>query len=275
MTQVIQQTRSAQAAPARVFDISDPDAHGIVLKTGDEVSEIQFDDGRLRHVSNQHLRQVQSPLAEDAAKDELAKPTQDPSEDAVRQGQEAWSRLRANSTWTDWIAVGAAHVIGRAAAMRDAYTNTAKGRAYNVTFSAWQKKFGFEALDKGDRSRLFEVMDHVKEIDDWLQKLPDKERLRLNHPNSVLRRWKAATAAPKAGGEPKMSPMQKIKDELVKAIEERDRYKREIERGGGDLWTANDSNKDIMRVMLGKLGKSRLVRLAQAVLKAEKTGELK
>ena len=54
-------------------------------------------------------------------------------------------------------------------------------------------------------------MNHLKEIDDWLQKLPESERLRLNHPNSVLRRWKAATVEPKTS-EQRISPVQKLKD---------------------------------------------------------------
>jgi hypothetical protein len=152
--------------------------------------------------------------------EELDNPTHpaDLTENAIRRGQEAWRRLQDNSTWQDWKEVGAAHVIGRTTALRDAHTNKPKGRSYNAAFSAWQKKFGFEVLDKGDRSRLFEVMDHIKGIDDWLQKLTATERLRLNHPSSIWRRWKAATAAPKVDGEPKISPMQKVKDELVKAI---------------------------------------------------------
>src|SRR5262245_49049130 len=103
---------------------------------------------------------------EELVGDELAKPTHPSTREdtPVRHGREAWYRLRSNSTWVDWVAVGAAHVIGRSAAMRDAHTNTPKGRGYNAAFIVWQKKFGFEALDKGDRARLFEVMNHLKEI---------------------------------------------------------------------------------------------------------------
>jgi hypothetical protein len=116
--------------------------------------------------------------------------------------------------------------------MRDGNINKPKGRSYNAAFSAWQKKYSFESLDKGDRSRLLNMMDHRKEIDDWLQTLPESERLRLNHPSSVWRRWKGATSKPK---EQKISAMQKLKDELIKVEEENHRLRREIDRGGGDL----------------------------------------
>src|SRR5262249_55446236 len=186
-----------------------------------------------------------------------------PTEEAIRQGQEAWDRLRGNSTFADWIYVGTAHVLGRAEAMRDAHTNKPEGRGYNAAFAAWARKFGFADLDKGDRARLFNVMDNLKDIVAWLEKLPPNERLRRNHPSSIWRRWKAATTAPKADAQPKPSPMQKLKDELVGVIEERDRYKREVERGGGDLWTAEDRPRDIAKIIVSKLTKAKAEKVAR------------
>jgi hypothetical protein len=189
---------------------------------------------------------------------------------AIRHGREAWGRLRAGSTWSDWVAVGEAHVIGRATATRDGHTNKHTGRAYNAAFSAWQKKYGFQGLDKGDRKRLFDVMDHLKEINGWLEKLPDKERGRLNHPSSVWRRWKAATAEPK---EKKPSANQKLKDALIAVIDERDRMKREIERGGGDLWDVTDRPRDIARVIFDKLGKTKTENLIRELRNMLKTSQ--
>jgi hypothetical protein len=172
-----------------------------------------------------------------------------------------------------WKKVGAALVVGRAEAMRDGHVNKPRGRSYNAAINAFLKKFGFDGLDSGDRSRLLDVMDHQNEIEAWLDKLPLKERLRLNHPNAVLRRWKATTTAPKTDAEPKASPMQKLKDELVATIEERDRYKREVDRGGGDLWTPEDRPKDIARIMINKLGVTkfeRVMRDGREIIKASK-----
>jgi hypothetical protein len=216
------------------------------------------------------------PLSHDfAVKDELDSPTypaQEPEHAAVRQGQEAWQRLRNNSTWQDWKKVGAAHVIGRTTAMRDAHTNKPKGRNYNAAFSAWQKKFGFETLDKGDRNRLFDAMDHVAEIDLWLQRLEAPERLRLNHPSTVWRRWKAASNAEKNNPGQKVSPIQKLKDTVVILQEENGRMKREIERGGGDLWTPEDRPRDIAKVIVSKLAKAKAEKVAREILNALKAG---
>ena len=58
--------------------------------------------------------------------DELDNPThldESPEVAAIRHGQEAWGRLRIGSTWSDWVAVGVAHVIGRTTAMRDGHIN--------------------------------------------------------------------------------------------------------------------------------------------------------
>ena len=259
--------RTPDPNQAKVFDVADPDRHGQVIKAGPQQSEVRFDDGISRIVSNDHLRSIGTQV------DRLDGPTDnaEPEVATVHHGQQAWARLRTHSTWQDWKAVGAAHVIGRATAMRDAHTNKPEGRGYNAAFAAWARKFGFADLDKGDRSRLFQVMDHLVEIEAWLEKLNLKnsaKRLSLNHPTSVLRNWKAATA--EKSSEPKTLPVQKLKDELIAVIEERDRYKREIERGGGDVWTPEDTPKVIAKIMLGKLSKSKAENVAREILKALK-----
>jgi hypothetical protein len=198
-------------------------------------------------------------------------PGESPEIAAIRHGQEAWCRLRAGSTWSDWVAVGTAHIIGRTTAMRDGHINKPKGRSYNAAFSAWQKKFGFQGLDKGDRARLFNVMDHLKEIDDWLQKLPESERLRLNHPSSVWRRWKASMVTPDPNAPPKASPFQKLSESIVTLQEENDRMRREIERGGGDLWNSNDRPRDIARIVIQQCkSKTKAEKVAREILTALK-----
>jgi hypothetical protein len=260
-------SRTSSESQVRIYDVADPN-RGTVIKAGPEVSEVRFDDRVERNIPNAHLRPASVDDELDSPTDPTPHYTEEPVEHAiVRQGQEAWGRLRNNSTWEDWKKVGAAHVIGRTTAMRDGHINKPKGRSYNAAFSAWQKKFGFQGLDKGDRSRLFDVMDHLNEIDGWLKKLSDTERLRLNHPSSLWRKWKAATATPKPDTKPKPSSMQKLKDELVTVIEERDRYKREIDQGGGDLWNVQDHPRDIAKVIFDKVGKSKAEKVARAILK--------
>jgi hypothetical protein len=186
---------------------------------------------------------------------------------AIRCGQEAWARLKKGSTFEDWKQVGFAHVVGRTLAMRQAHVNKPEGKRYNAAFGQWQKLFGFDDLDKGDRSRLFEMMEHLAEIEAWRATLTVSQRLDLNHPTSVVRKWKTATATRKPGLEPRLSPYKKLETDHRALIEERDRMKREIERGGGDLWSKDDRPQDIARVILGKLSKTKAKTVAREILK--------
>ena len=187
------------------------EAQAPLREAGPEVSEVRYDDGAEQIVPNVHLHTVE---ATPVADDELTRSTH-PEEAVLHRGLEAWNRLRTNSTWEDWKAVGKAHVIGQAKAMSDAHINNPKGRSYNAAFSAWARKFGFEGLDKGVRSRLLEVMKHLAEIDAWLTKLALTEQQKINHPNTVWRRWKAATVVPDPNAPPRVSPYQKLSESVA------------------------------------------------------------
>jgi hypothetical protein len=114
----------------------------------------------------------------------------------VTRGREAWRTLRNDETWEKWIAIGRAIEAGRAAIMRLLHTNQPKGRAWSQTFGAWLAENEFDQIDKGVRSRLQTCLDHLPEIEAWRQTLGLTQRLQLNHPNAVLRRWQAAHASP-------------------------------------------------------------------------------
>jgi len=147
----------------------------------------------------------------------------------VLRAQQAWLRLRHNQTWEDWKQVGAAHVIGRSGAMREAGVNRPLGHRYNAAFAAWLKEFGFENIDKADRSRLFVVMDHLHEIETWRATLTPTERLRLNQPSAVLRKWKSAHAiSPNQNS--RLSPIEKCRQENSALKQEILRLRQEWER---------------------------------------------
>ena len=199
--------------------------------------------------------------------DRLDCPAYHPDEAVVRAGQEAWCRLRSNATWDDWKQVGKAHVIGRHKAMIEAGVNQPIGRRYNEAFGAWQREFGFENLDKGDRTRLFEVMGHLTKIEAWLATLTTSDRLRLNHPTTVLRKWKGSTAVPDPNATPKPSPYAQLKDAHAQLIEENHRLQHRIEAADGDLWKATDTASDIAGVMIAALSPAKAERTAREILK--------
>ena len=110
-------------------------------------------------------------------------------QNAVKHGRDAWERIKSDQTFEDWLLVGQALDIGRAWARQR--SNATSGRGYNETFSDWlnENGFGDSALDKGTRSRLADIMEHRAEVEAWRAKLPLKERLRKNHPNTIWRGW--------------------------------------------------------------------------------------
>ncbi len=171
----------------------------------------------------------------------LDNPT-DREQSSILHGQEAWDRLGRDHTWENWRHVGAALLIGRSRAMREAGVNRPVGRRYNVLFAAWLNKFGFENLDKGDRSRLFAVMDHLHEIETWRATLTPTQRLRLNHPSAVLRKWKSANAIAR---------------------------NRSPAKGSQPLrWDPADQPEDIATAMVAKLSRNKAAAVAGAILKA-------
>ncbi len=171
----------------------------------------------------------------------LDNPT-DREQSTILHGQEAWHRLGRDHTWEDWKHVGAALLIGRSRAMHNAGVNRPVGRRYNAAFAAWLHKFGFENLDKGDRSRLFAVTDHLHEIETWRATLTPTQRLRLNHPSAVLRKWKSANAIARNRSPPKGSqPLR---------------------------WDPADQPEDIATVMVAKLSRNKAAAVAGAILKA-------
>jgi hypothetical protein len=79
----------------------------------------------------------------------------------ARQGTEAWRRLKKEKNWNDWLKVGEALQVGREWAMNQAGTNQPQGKAYNMAFGEWLQRYKLDDMDKGDRSRLFSVMDNL------------------------------------------------------------------------------------------------------------------
>ena len=105
------------AAGAAVFDIADPDRHGKVISAGPQQSEVRFDDGVSRIVSNVHLHPVTN--------DGLSQHNPSPVSDVVRLGQEAMARKRRG--WEDWLAIAEALEVGRANVLRALHSNVAHG----------------------------------------------------------------------------------------------------------------------------------------------------
>jgi hypothetical protein len=247
----------------RVYDLADPDRIGRVIRAGPEVSEVRFDDGAERNVPNVHLGPIEAPLVAD---DGLSQHNPSPDSEIVRLGQEAMARKRR--AWADWLAIAAALDVGRTDLMRALHTNEARGRRFEKAMGDWLVAHGFKEIDKGTRSRLLDCLKHKVEIQTWRSRLTDSERFAFNHPDTVLRKWKAATVVPDLDAPPRISPVQKLKDSVVALQEENDRMRREIDRGGGDLWNSADRPRDIARIVIQQCkSKTKAENVAREILK--------
>jgi hypothetical protein len=180
----------------------------------------------------------------------------------VRRGQEAMERKRG--AFEDWIAIGKAFQVGRTKCMQAAQTNEPTGKRYSREMEKWLEAHGFGDIDKADRSNLLKCVENLPAIKQWRSTLTKNERFKFNHPTTVWRRWKAKTQVPNPK---KPSAWAKEKAANIELQEENYRLKREIERGGGDLWTPQDTADDIATVMVVKLTPHKAECVARAILK--------
>jgi hypothetical protein len=184
-------------------------------------------------------------------------------EQTIQIGQAAWQRLTGVQTWQDWLLVGDALITGRAEAMSTAHTNRPEGKLYNKEYGIWLEAHDFAAIDKGTRSRLLECIEHRAEIEAWRATLTTTQRLAFNHPVTILRRWRSKTAVPDQSAVAKVSHTAKLKASIAELEEQCFRLKRESEHGGGDLWSRNDTAKDIARVLFSQFSRSKAGAVAQ------------
>jgi hypothetical protein len=118
---------------------------------------------------------------------------------AIEAGREAWQRLREapRATWTDWLMVARALIIGRTEALELANTNRPVGTRYNAAMGRWLRETGLADVSAQERYRLLLVLENLPAIEAWRAGLDDAQRRRLNHPGAVWHGWRRAVAEPR------------------------------------------------------------------------------
>jgi len=111
-----------------------------------------------------------------------------PIKEVIHRGQLALVRLEQNQTWPDWCTVIKALAKGREIC-RQVSGGHDKGKRFNEAMGRWLRCYGFDRIDKSDRSRLLRCADHLEAIDTWRSRRPLSEQLELNHPRIVFDRW--------------------------------------------------------------------------------------
>jgi hypothetical protein len=124
----------------------------------------------------------------------LQQPHDETEERIICIGREAWRSIDKVNSFKAWSDVGAALCIGKRRAQRMArQANNWRERNYYPEFSRWMRENGFGTMAKSVRSVCIELHENINAITRWRATLSEKQRNRLVHPLSNVRRWKAAT----------------------------------------------------------------------------------
>jgi hypothetical protein len=111
----------------------------------------------------------------------------------------AWGRVKKAQArmWGEWMTIGEGLLAGRQWAMRMAGTNKPEGKGFVMNFSEWLRRFKVDDMDKSDRAKLLQLMEERPAVEEWRATLTDRDRMGLNNPTVVWRKWTAATRVKK------------------------------------------------------------------------------
>ena len=110
----------------------------------------------------------------------------------VRLGAECWQSISKSGSFENWSHIAKALLVGKNVALRASDTN--RGRRYALAFSAWAQQHGFDRMPAATRSTAIQLGENLAAITQWRSTLPEPQRKRLTHPQSIVCRWRASTA---------------------------------------------------------------------------------
>jgi hypothetical protein len=125
------------------------------------------------------------------------------------------------------------------------------GRTYNKAFGEVLKREELNKLDSGTRGKLFVILKHLAEIEEWRERLEPARRMELNHPTAIVRNWGKTESGRRALQSAKkkrkkkqtvkpnlleenvelQDRVQRLTERVTEVEQERDQLKREVSRG--------------------------------------------
>lgn len=124
---------------------------------------------------------------------------------------------------------------------------------------------GLDRIDKGDRSVLLGVMAQLPAITTWLDTLTVTERMRYNHPRTVMARFKKATTVPAPKPDAAAAP-RGYKAAFQGAEAEISELKQRLKTEGSLFNLHSDTPDQIALAVVGNVVPLRAERIAHAVL---------
>jgi uncharacterized protein YoaH (UPF0181 family) len=118
----------------------------------------------------------------------------------IAAGSAAWLRIkdRDRKSWDDWTAVGKALIILRDEAMAKAGVKTPFGKVYTRAMAEALRVHDLADILQAARYRIMLCIEHLDEIEAFRAGLDEKQRLRLNHPDSLWWGWRASQGETRA-----------------------------------------------------------------------------
>jgi hypothetical protein len=165
-------------------------------------------------------------------------------ERVLEHGRDCLRRVKGDTTWEDWLGIGAALMVKTEEALATvgvAVWNPDNKRLVREFNRLWEEYEASAAetgsnqkpLSKQERWALREVMTNP-DIGAWRATLDGVNRRKLNHPNRVIDRWKSATQTrDREPKKPSPSMSQALKERGKVIAEQEERIKElEEERAG-------------------------------------------
>jgi hypothetical protein len=196
----------------------------------------------------------------------------------VEQGQAAWESLKRVESWDQWRTIGFAIDAGRKDIMNALGNPNPDSKRLKDAMGAWLNETGFNEIDKGVRSRLKLCMEHLTLIEEWRRNLDPGQRVELNHPNSIWRKFKLTLedAVPKPPRiDPKDEELAILREELIAVQDERDAARAEVVAARAEVVAAR-AEVDAARAEVDAVKKTsaRLVAATARVERARVRAEL-
>ncbi len=121
-------------------------------------------------------------------------------------------------SWEQWRTIGFAIEAGRKDIMKSLGINDPRSNAKKLKDEIWiwLKATGFNEIDKTVRSRLRSCIEHLTQIEEWRKTLDANERVALNHPNSIWRKYETTLKDANAGKPHRVN----AKDEVIRELQE-------------------------------------------------------
>jgi hypothetical protein len=146
--------------------------------------------------------------------------------EVVRQSDEAFVQVR--QTWKRWKMVGAGMVVLRNLAMRETGSNNIMSKRYKNRFHELleQRAYRSEKMNATTRKALLKCLELSPELDEWHDQLDEDRRLRLNHPERVLRAFRESQTHKPASGQSRRvhleAELEKVQQGAATAVSSRD-----------------------------------------------------